>query len=98
MKLAVIDIGSNAIRFQVSSITDYQGEYVFKKIEYVRFPLRLGQTQNNQQRHPTAICGDQTASSGGPRPRGARHLDAGRRQRASRCRTRRIAWRQPHEQ
>lgn len=42
MKLAVIDIGSNAIRFQVSSITDYQGEYVFKKIEYVRFPLRLG--------------------------------------------------------
>lgn len=42
MKLAVIDIGSNAIRFQVSSAIDYQGEYVFKKIEYVRFPLRLG--------------------------------------------------------
>ncbi len=42
VKLAVIDIGSNAIRFQVSSITDYQGEFVFKKIEYVRFPLRLG--------------------------------------------------------
>lgn len=42
VKLAVVDIGSNAIRFQVSSITDYQGEYVFKKIEYVRFPLRLG--------------------------------------------------------
>jgi exopolyphosphatase/guanosine-5'-triphosphate,3'-diphosphate pyrophosphatase len=42
LKLAVIDIGSNAIRFQVSSATDYQGEYVFKKIEYVRFPLRLG--------------------------------------------------------
>lgn len=42
VKLAVIDIGSNAIRFQVSSITDYQGEFVSKKIEYVRFPLRLG--------------------------------------------------------
>jgi len=42
VKLAVVDIGSNAIRFQVSSITDYQGEFVFKKIEYVRFPLRLG--------------------------------------------------------
>jgi len=42
VKLAVIDIGSNAIRFQVSSVTDYQGEFVFKKIEYVRFPLRLG--------------------------------------------------------
>lgn len=42
MKLAVVDIGSNAIRFQVSSVTEYQGEFVFKKIEYVRFPLRLG--------------------------------------------------------
>ncbi|MCU0390309.1 MAG: phosphatase [Thermoflexibacter sp.] len=42
MKLAVIDIGSNAIRFQVSSATEYEGEYIFKKIEYVRFPLRLG--------------------------------------------------------
>lgn len=42
LKLAVIDIGSNAIRFQVSSATEYEGEYIFKKIEYVRFPLRLG--------------------------------------------------------
>ena len=42
MKFAVVDIGSNAIRFQVSSVTEYQGEFVFKKIEYVRFPLRLG--------------------------------------------------------
>jgi exopolyphosphatase / guanosine-5'-triphosphate,3'-diphosphate pyrophosphatase len=43
LKLAVIDIGSNAIRLQVSKVINYQGKTNFKKIEYVRFPLRLGQ-------------------------------------------------------
>ncbi len=42
MKLAAIDIGSNAIRFQVSSILDNGKRTLFKKLEYVRFPLRLG--------------------------------------------------------
>ncbi len=42
MKLAAIDIGSNAIRFQVSSILDDGKRTLFKKLEYVRFPLRLG--------------------------------------------------------
>lgn len=42
MKFAAIDIGSNAIRFQVSSILDNQQRILFKKLEYVRFPLRLG--------------------------------------------------------
>ena len=42
MKLAAIDIGSNAIRFQVSSILDNGKRVLFKKLEYVRFPLRLG--------------------------------------------------------
>lgn len=42
MKLAAIDIGSNAIRFQVSSILDNGKRILFKKLEYVRFPLRLG--------------------------------------------------------
>ena len=42
MKLAVIDIGSNAIRLQVSSATRGAGQVSFKKIEYIRFPLRLG--------------------------------------------------------
>ncbi|HEY3430696.1 MAG TPA: phosphatase [Cyclobacteriaceae bacterium] len=42
MKLAAIDIGSNAIRFQVSSILDNGKKILFKKLEYVRFPLRLG--------------------------------------------------------
>lgn len=42
MKLAAIDIGSNAIRFQVSTILDSKPVPLFKKLEYVRFPLRLG--------------------------------------------------------
>ncbi|HYG37561.1 MAG TPA: phosphatase [Cytophagales bacterium] len=42
MKLAAIDIGSNAIRFQLSSVLQYQEEIIFKKLEYIRFPLRLG--------------------------------------------------------
>lgn len=41
MKLAAIDIGSNAIRFQVSTVLDKQ-KVLFKKLEYIRFPLRLG--------------------------------------------------------
>lgn len=42
MKLAAIDIGSNAIRFQVSTALDNAPQVIFKKLEYVRFPLRLG--------------------------------------------------------
>ena len=42
MKLAAIDIGSNAIRFQVSTVLDNSPVLLFKKLEYVRFPLRLG--------------------------------------------------------
>jgi exopolyphosphatase/guanosine-5'-triphosphate,3'-diphosphate pyrophosphatase len=42
LKLAAIDIGSNAIRFQVSSVLDDGNKLLFKKLEYVRFPLRLG--------------------------------------------------------
>lgn len=43
MRLGAIDIGSNAIRFQVTNVIDYKGNITFKKVEYVRFPLRLGQ-------------------------------------------------------
>jgi exopolyphosphatase/guanosine-5'-triphosphate,3'-diphosphate pyrophosphatase len=42
MKLAAIDIGSNAIRFQVSSVLEHNNRVLFKKLEYIRFPLRLG--------------------------------------------------------
>ncbi|OEK04858.1 Ppx/GppA phosphatase family protein [Roseivirga misakiensis] len=42
MKLAAIDIGSNAIRFQVTNVINHDGKLSFKKLEYIRFPLRLG--------------------------------------------------------
>jgi exopolyphosphatase/guanosine-5'-triphosphate,3'-diphosphate pyrophosphatase len=42
LKLAAVDIGSNAIRFQVTSVLDKQPRVLFKKLEYIRFPLRLG--------------------------------------------------------
>ena len=43
LKLAAIDIGSNAIRMQVTHVIDYEGTITFKRLEYIRFPLRLGQ-------------------------------------------------------
>lgn len=42
MKLAAVDIGSNAIRFQISTVLEKGPRVLFKKLEYVRFPLRLG--------------------------------------------------------
>ena len=42
LKLAAVDIGSNAIRLQVSTILEHDKKILFKKLEYVRFPLRLG--------------------------------------------------------
>jgi exopolyphosphatase/guanosine-5'-triphosphate,3'-diphosphate pyrophosphatase len=42
MKLAAVDIGSNAIRPQITNVIEYKGSITFKKLEYVRFPLRLG--------------------------------------------------------
>ena len=42
MKLAAVDIGSNAIRMQVTNVIEYDNDVVFKKLEYIRFPLRLG--------------------------------------------------------
>jgi len=43
LKFAAVDIGSNAIRFQVTSVLINEGEPFYKKLEYVRFPLRLGE-------------------------------------------------------
>lgn len=42
MKFAAIDIGSNAARMQISSVLKHADSISFKKVEYVRFPLRLG--------------------------------------------------------
>ena len=43
LKLAAVDIGSNAIRLQLTRVSIFEGQITFKKLEYVRFPLRLGQ-------------------------------------------------------
>ena len=50
MKLAAIDIGSNAIRLQISTILEGGEKLLFKKLEYVRFPLRLGHDVFSTQR------------------------------------------------
>jgi exopolyphosphatase/guanosine-5'-triphosphate,3'-diphosphate pyrophosphatase len=43
MKLAAIDIGSNAIKLQISRVLwDDDNQPTFKKLESLRFPLRLG--------------------------------------------------------
>ena len=42
MKLAAIDIGSNAARMQINSVLENDGRVTFKKLEYIRFPLQLG--------------------------------------------------------
>ncbi|WP_460635422.1 Ppx/GppA phosphatase family protein [Larkinella harenae] len=42
MKIAAIDIGSNAARLQISTVLNVDGGVSFKRVEYVRFPLRLG--------------------------------------------------------
>ncbi|EOZ93585.1 Exopolyphosphatase [Indibacter alkaliphilus LW1] len=50
MRLAAVDIGSNAIRLQITHITQYEGTTNFKKLEYLRFPLRLGMDVFHSQR------------------------------------------------
>lgn len=42
MQLAAVDIGSNAIRLQVVRSIEEENLVSFKKVEYMRFPLRLG--------------------------------------------------------
>lgn len=41
--IGAIDIGSNAIRLQITNIEHYQRERVLKKVTWVRVPLRLGE-------------------------------------------------------
>ncbi|MBK0403863.1 phosphatase [Adhaeribacter sp. BT258] len=43
MKFAAIDIGSNAVRCQISSVLEYNQHVTFKKVEYIRYPMRLGE-------------------------------------------------------
>ncbi|MBW8050315.1 MAG: phosphatase [Cytophagales bacterium] len=66
MKLAAIDIGTNAVRLQISSVLNEQEQRTntaseeanvkFKKLEYIRFPLRLGSNVfKNQKITPKKI-------------------------------------------
>lgn len=48
MKLAAIDIGSNAIRLQIVKVFDDNDLVSFKKLEFLRFPLRLGKDVFNK--------------------------------------------------
>ena len=41
MRLAAIDIGSNAIRLQIAVVASWENAKI-KNLEYIRFPLRLG--------------------------------------------------------
>nr|WP_234462521.1 phosphatase [Adhaeribacter terrigena] len=43
IKFAAIDIGSNAVRCQISSVLEYNQHVTFKKVEYIRYPMRLGE-------------------------------------------------------
>jgi exopolyphosphatase/guanosine-5'-triphosphate,3'-diphosphate pyrophosphatase len=43
LKLAAIDIGSNAVRCQIVSVLQHHGRPYFKKVEYVRYAMRLGE-------------------------------------------------------
>lgn len=57
MKLAAIDIGSNAIRFQLIRVIRVGTAISFKKLEYIRFPLRLGQDVFSQGKIAEATLG-----------------------------------------
>ncbi|MDX5442542.1 MAG: phosphatase, partial [Hymenobacteraceae bacterium] len=43
MKLAAIDIGSNAVRCQISNVLHFSNRAIFKKLEYIRYPIRFGE-------------------------------------------------------
>jgi exopolyphosphatase / guanosine-5'-triphosphate,3'-diphosphate pyrophosphatase len=43
LKLAAIDIGSNAVRCQISSALTQNSSVIFKRIEYIRYAIRFGE-------------------------------------------------------
>ena len=42
MRLAAIDIGSNAARLLITEVETHEGKPQFQKLNLVRVPLRLG--------------------------------------------------------
>ncbi|MBN2241630.1 MAG: rod shape-determining protein [Acidobacteria bacterium] len=61
IKLAAIDIGSNAVRLMLSSVYDNNGETVYVKESLVRVPIRLGEDVFTHQRITSAKA-DQLAT------------------------------------
>ncbi|MCG9879608.1 MAG: phosphatase [Bacteroidia bacterium] len=49
MKLAAIDIGSNAVRLQIVRVNEPGSSDRFKKLEFVRIPIRLGDDAFKEQ-------------------------------------------------
>lgn len=49
MRFAAIDIGSNAVRLQIARLNDNPDE-PFKKVEFVRVPIRLGDDAFNNKK------------------------------------------------
>ncbi|MFC6999453.1 Ppx/GppA phosphatase family protein [Rufibacter roseus] len=43
LKLAAVDIGSNAVRCQISNVFRFADHTLFKRVEYIRYPMRLGE-------------------------------------------------------
>jgi exopolyphosphatase / guanosine-5'-triphosphate,3'-diphosphate pyrophosphatase len=43
IRLAAIDIGSNAVRCQISNVFRFADHTLFKRVEYIRYPMRLGE-------------------------------------------------------
>ena len=43
MRFAAVDIGSNAVRCQISSVLNQNGTVIFKKVEYIRYAIRFGE-------------------------------------------------------
>lgn len=50
MKIAAIDIGSNAVRLQIARVNTEQDGEPFKKVEFVRIPIRLGDDAFNERK------------------------------------------------
>jgi exopolyphosphatase/guanosine-5'-triphosphate,3'-diphosphate pyrophosphatase len=48
--LAAIDVGSNAVRLLINNVEADSADYMFKKIAYLRVPLRLGEDVFTQRR------------------------------------------------
>lgn len=49
MLLGAVDIGSNAMRFLVSSANNFGNGWIIQRIEYLRYPIRLGADVFSQQ-------------------------------------------------